>query len=671
MTANEFESFDPLMESSEETASEAFQHILVREIIGSYHSNYDVFAETVQNAVDAVEERYYSLREDAGNKDEADVVFTYEPKIWVTVDLKQNEIQICDNGTGMDFETFQKSLSPAFSGKDIKKIIGKKMHFRGHKGMGLTFLAYGFNKMRLSTKTDHDTFVGEMKDGRNWVKSPDNESKPQCNPSIEPSEIFNEISTGTCVTVRCDSESRPKKLSQLARSFSEWECIFRTLTAIGYVDINGDGDEFRKRTSIELRIINTDNSEKTGNINFDYLYPHTAQGFRFLDLKKYHSEHAEQTSIPKKHRNAYDGLYRVWNRDELKNLLNDERKTYFEDLLDKYNPKVYAFFSYGQPLWKELNNRMIGEERKSDRLAAGIQIASEHMPIGEKSDAQVKYGTGNKNRIFIVSYFENARPDLGRKSFENEIGEFSQEIANLTTDHFIDNRELLKPSKERPSTHEEWKEKMAEDRIEEARKQAKDQPLLLDGLSLLSEPISEQEVVALFFELIGHRRLKSYNFLSVSGNEDQYDAVFEFEPPDDNELVDIEYSTDDPLGLDPSFTSEGLVKLNPKNCEFKFSLDGLIEDFGKPASDRGAKRFQDLRLVIAWQAGEFWKEDFVLYPCLLEDFRHMRRYHGVTHVMTRKSGSDHEIQVVLLRDIRDYLNDANAAIAFQRTEYLD
>ena len=671
MPTNVFESFDPLMASSEETASEAFQHILVREIIGSYHSNYDVFAETVQNAVDAVEEKYYSLREEKDSNDQADVLLTYEPKIWVTVDLKQNEVRICDNGTGMDFETFQKSLSPAFSGKDIKKIIGKKMHFRGHKGMGLTFLAYGFNKIRLSTKTDHNTFVGEMKDGRNWVKSPEYESKPQCNASEEPAEIFNSISTGTCVTVRCDSESRPKRLSLLAKSFSEWECIFRTLTAIGYLNLNDDSDDFRKRTSIELTIVYTDDSEESGNIPFEYLYPHTAQGFRFLDLEEYHSEHAEKTSIPKEHQNAYDGLYRVWSRDELRTWLNEEKRTYFEDLLDKYNPKVYSFFSYGQPFWKELNRRMIGDERKSDRLAAGIQIASEHMPIGERYDAQVRYGTGNKNRIFIISYFENARPDLGRKSFENEIGEFSQEIANLSTDHFIANRELMKPSKERPSTHEEWKEKMAEDRIEEARNQATGQPLELDDLSLLSEPISEQEVVALFFELIGHGQLKAYTFLSVSGNEDQYDAVFEFDPPKDSELAHIEYSAEDPLGLDPSITSEGLVKLNPKNCEFKFSLDGLIEDFGKPSSERGAKRFQDLRLVIAWQAGDYWKEDFALYPCLLAEFRHMRRYHGVTHVMTRKSGSDHEIQVVLLKDIRDYLSDADAATAFQKTEYLD
>ena len=75
--------FNPLLQAAQ-TADDALRIEIARRtlenIIESYHRNYDVFAELLQNAVDACQQRYV---EEGGD---------YTPKIWVTLNLDRNEI---------------------------------------------------------------------------------------------------------------------------------------------------------------------------------------------------------------------------------------------------------------------------------------------------------------------------------------------------------------------------------------------------------------------------------------------------------------------------------------------------------------------------------------------------------------------------------------------------
>ena len=145
MTINNFTPFDPLKAKSladTEVAAIA-QKREIRNILGSYVGWYDPFCELIQNSLDAVEERV---------KIETN---TYEPTIWITVDIQDNSLSVTDNGIGLDEKKFTQFLCPDISFKSGKT--------RGHKGVGATYLAYGFNFIQVATKYHDFEAVGKWK----------------------------------------------------------------------------------------------------------------------------------------------------------------------------------------------------------------------------------------------------------------------------------------------------------------------------------------------------------------------------------------------------------------------------------------------------------------------------------------------------------------------------
>lgn len=87
----------------------------------------------------------------------------YTPTIRVLVDLDQNSLTVTDNGIGLDKDKSEQFLAPNFSFKSGKT--------RGHKGVSATYVAYGFNYMRISTKTPGFSASGRIIGARNWLKS--------------------------------------------------------------------------------------------------------------------------------------------------------------------------------------------------------------------------------------------------------------------------------------------------------------------------------------------------------------------------------------------------------------------------------------------------------------------------------------------------------------------
>jgi len=133
----EFKPFDPLEEITG-TIPTDIHKVIIRGILDSYHSNYDVLSEALQNAIDAIEEEYKIRTEKKGKPDE-----DYVPTVWITIDLPSNRIQVCDNGPGIAWDYFKKVLVPGFTAKALLKLserkrIPRNIRFRGHKGVGLT-----------------------------------------------------------------------------------------------------------------------------------------------------------------------------------------------------------------------------------------------------------------------------------------------------------------------------------------------------------------------------------------------------------------------------------------------------------------------------------------------------------------------------------------------------
>ena len=136
---------------------------------------YDPFAEALQNAMDAVDKR---KRIETG---------AYEPHLWISIDLRQNQLSVTDNGCGFYEEEFKTFLCPNVSFKDGETT-------RGRKGVGATYLAYGFNFLQLGTKSPGYQQLAEIRDGRQWIEVNSNpNARPQVTESANPPSVFGEI----------------------------------------------------------------------------------------------------------------------------------------------------------------------------------------------------------------------------------------------------------------------------------------------------------------------------------------------------------------------------------------------------------------------------------------------------------------------------------------------
>lgn len=165
---NGLQNWDPLEESNKlrnKTAELASATVKrhIGNILKSYTGYYDPFSELIQNALDAVEERMKNTEKEK-----------YIPTIWITIDLKNNAISITDNGIGFLEDEFKSFLAPN---------ISFKVDSRGKKGVGATYLAYGFNFLQIGTKSlDSDfAYIGTLKGGREWVED---ESGTKARPKV-------------------------------------------------------------------------------------------------------------------------------------------------------------------------------------------------------------------------------------------------------------------------------------------------------------------------------------------------------------------------------------------------------------------------------------------------------------------------------------------------------
>lgn len=146
--------WDPLVRSKEadtEIVSSA-QKREIKNILKSYVGMYDSFSELIQNSMDAVDKRAVILKEKEYNK-----------KLWIEINLIENSFSITDNGIAFNEKELESFLAPNISFKEGEES-------RGNKGVGATYIGYGFNHLQFATKGNGNIFSGEIIGGRNWVE---------------------------------------------------------------------------------------------------------------------------------------------------------------------------------------------------------------------------------------------------------------------------------------------------------------------------------------------------------------------------------------------------------------------------------------------------------------------------------------------------------------------
>ncbi len=477
---------------------------------------------------------------------------------------------------------------------------------------------------------------------------------------------FAKFDRGVSVTVRFDKSTVPGNLDWIkAGSVDAWKAILLTKTGLGAIS-----GKAKAAAHIAVRSkagVWSHEDLQAAEYNWpDRLVPKARQ---LRDVQKkaddLYKRDGKDFRMPAVFRNL-DAMYDQYTPDELRKVIalsEDE-----EEILKRYTPSVYMFYSYSTKVFSTYNETL-RVRANVEILKAGIQIAANNMPQGEVIQIPLTKNIGRQNQVHFVAHFENCKPDLGRKGFQKEVISFCETVARkLIEGPFLKQRAALKPATgaksdlSRESAIDDWKEEM------EAHE--KSAPLMLTNqnfflptkkISITSVPTREQDVIALFNQLIAGGVIRGVRIMSTN-ERFTYDGMYKIAvlPPNENHIYDEESN---PLGVTEENLNVGLVS-KPRILEYKFSLDGLIEDI-----ESGEKNAKDLGLVVVWETGSSYLQNYHIVSLLDDDNLSERLYHGVTHVIQDYHSNQRVMDMIVRSELIEYLNDHVETVKKQKAKY--
>jgi hypothetical protein len=647
--------WDPLLSISSDSSTflEDVKRKEIRNIVRSYTGFYDLFAELVQNSLDAVDQR--TQIEDSD----------YHPALWIHIDIPNQLVSVTDNGVGLSREQLPLFLQPNLTFKHGTDT-------RGNKGVGATFLAYGFNYIQIATKVPDFEYVGTMIDGRRWVEDRTaSVARPVIRASSPDDPTFASIDRGASFTVKLIGENvKPKDLGWIQASTAEqWDAVLRIKTPLGGIYLfNGD----RPRVHCNLKVTSYDGSVSEQSItDCQYYYPTDIPGkHRALQELMAFAERASQSGKPPVWPAEYTKLtsiYGAYTCDEILSgkapvkpaLTQDEVK-----LMRQYRPDVAVYFMYSVQFWDHFNDETLKLRQKLRILRGGLQLATQNMVQGDMLQIPLTFGTGYQNTTLVIVQFQDAEPDLGRKGFQPELVELAQKLAVASVNAFKHWYNYLKKDSGEPivkadADRHKW--------IVEQEEHARTHPLSLNSqclydatseLPIVSTPVVEQDVVALFNQLLAAGVVRGFQVFANSGSL-QYDGVVKIHV--DKSTRYIYDARINPLGV-PSENIQDVTS-PPYILEYKFKLDYLLDDF-----NRATKFEQHVNIVVAWTMGERWKEMYQVIPLLHKSHLYDRHFHGITHQFVNLTSGQHAFYAIILDELLQNLLDPERSqqLAFDR-----
>lgn len=642
--------WDPLEEKLTSELANAAIKRQIKNILKSYTGWFDLFSELIQNALDALENR----------KNEE---VNFSPTMWIDINLKENTISLTDNGIGFSEDQFATFLAPNVSFKGQEN--------RGNKGVGATYLAYGFNFLQIGTKTPDFDFIGTLKRGREWVED-EIIPRPKVIKDKETLHApFEAIDRGSTFTLKLIGKHiRPKNLNWLgAGNFEQWNAILRIKTPLGGIYSGKVTPTFK----CHLTVVDESGNESLGEIDkCDYLYPHTviptciaideiqAEQHSLLEKKK------DVSKLPDKYKNL-NGIYKFWTVEDVKQDFTSKLDEDQVKLIQDYKVSCYGFFCYSTDIWDSFNDKKLGIRKGEKILRGGLQLATNSMPQGELILIPLTRYTGYQNVSHVVVHFERVDPDLGRKGFQPELEGLAKDIAVGTVNHLKDWRRYLR--KETGASPDIVGHKNISDWIHESVNHEKDNPLSIlrtdvflptSEPSITSKPLNEQDVIALFNQLLAGGVIRGVRIMATS-SYNQYDGIFTLclKEPIEHYVYNKEKN---PLGL-PMDRCEPYLSA-PQILEYKYSFDALIEEIEKES-----KNEKFIHLVIAWTMGDGWHARYEITPLLHFANIHHRYFHGGTHLIKNALTGDMVFPAVILSELIDYINDPDSVQAFQEKNY--
>jgi len=646
---------DPTAEGSQ--MSHIFEEAskrIVHNILKSYTGYYDLFSELIQNSLDAVQAR--QLQENG----------SYEPQIWISIDIPSGRVRIVDNGLGMTQSEFKFCLRPSVSFK-------RQAELRGCKGVGATFLAYGFSFIKLQSKKDGCALGAILRQGRQWAEDASGTVPRPCLEALQfdvPELSTQPAGTSVEIIVGQSAGERPRHLGWIgAQTAEQWFDVLRIKTPLGGVYLSTPPF----CPTVHLNVVSAEGvHSKLSSARAEYYYPHELPNLKTKSLGDIKSAMAKITGDPgtvfTKLGGEYkrlDCIYEIWGKDKILEENSPFAATLDEEsrvIIEQHNVILYACFLRSAKLWGEFNDDVLKLRKGQKIIRGGLQIASDFMPQGDLSIIPLTSTIGYQANSHVVVHFTNGDPDMGRKTFQPELTALAQALAVRavnTMKKFLQHMKpdtgagTITPDKE---LHD-WK------RRQEDYRERNPLSFVHDGeqLALVSIPKQEQDVIALFHELIGLGILKSYRFFGTS-QSDRYDSLFYMDyRNEDNALFDVESGR---LGISRSFALP--YQTEPKVLEYKYTFDSLLSDFEKEE-----KFARQIDFVVAWNTGSQYKEKYFLQSLLIGDEGSSREVYGSTHKAFPVGSQEAAFEVLLLEDLLRWLRSPSSEEARQRTAYRD
>lgn len=637
--------FDPLANM---TLTDEDRRRQICGVLESYNGTYDVLIEAIQNAVDSVEDA--AILELGGPRS----------TIAVTVNLAENWVSVLDTGIGMSPAQVEEAFVPGKSFKGDPAIIAKRgtAKYRGYKGVGLTFLAYGTDDIVLHSKKDGILTKGRMQYGRAWAF---NERVEAANVARdEGASPLDSVERGTYLRIQFSTSTRPKSLNRLAADPKVWRTILRTRTAIGQILLNSTAVT---KLHVTLDVIDTKNVKYQFPVEPEFYYPHlvTRQPpFRFLDVVGYWRTHRERTKPPADQLRQ-DGLYLIWDSERIKNELTEAQRDLLSDEIKKYSPQLYAFVPYQGSVWGEMNAELTGVKNRN-HIYPGLILAVNRQRLADKSEIEAtRFETFSRN-VLVVVHFDNAKPDQGRKTVQDEVSELARRAADRAVQYLAKQRELLKPAGEAPTPGQREVERDHGDWVYNVREHAKQSPVHIPPLTFVSEPLTEQDVVGLFHQLTALGLFAGIRIFATSQSA-TYDCLVQFDCPADS--AGLRYVSVDqcPLGVSPYVLGTSKqFSTRHQTVEFKNNLDGLVDELGRETR----KSYGHIDVCVCWGTVSDRFEGYQLTE-ITEGNIDRRGLPGVTHLLER-DGDAHVIQVIMLKNVIDMIKSGNLQITIANPE---
>lgn len=643
--------FDPLSETLELPGADnaIFQEAtrrVVENILKSYTGYFDAFSEMIQNALDAIDHRQRSGDEG------------YQPFLWIDIDIKNRRLRVIDNGVGMDLGQFLYCFRPNVSFKNRRES-------RGHKGVGATFLAYGYSVVTLQSKRDGNLLSARLRNGRQWADDVGGHyDRPRLEqidfrvPELEGSE------SGTSIEIVIGDGQRPNLAWLNATKADQWATVLRARTPLGGVYLKSP--EKVTRTKVVVRVTDASGSvTQTELVNPEYLYPHDieflqrVQSIRSIqsELAKLKGDPNEQMRVIPEEFKRLDASWEIWDKNDLlseDNIFSRDLDDGERELIQRHNVVIYACFVSTAKTWTKWRDEYLQINKNSDILRGGLIIASDHMVQGDRLVIPLTSAIGYQANTHVIIHFDDGNPDMGRKAFQPELKSLAEELSKRVVDIFKKYISLMREDAGNPiqSASRELQNWLISQEL--WRNQNPMEYKLGElTLALISYPQCEQDVVALFHELIGMGVLKGYGIYATSEHL-RYDSLMLTDYPDQSYAFD---KTSNRLGV-----SLPQIKNGPSGAnilEYKFNMDGLIADL-----DKEMKYARDIGICVCWELGSAYKEHYSIESLLVGSNGGDRVFYGATHKVYKDRTP--EFEVICLHDLMKFLLNPDEEEARQK-----